>query len=121
MYTYKRHVPRRRFRLANRTHADVDLTQYEDIIIDVIKSIAPDSNPIVTKEYYEINEISHRQLIAIGHELAKANRLGHLCKIIEQVRLFEGHEVMEDTDRSVPDVKDGTEAAVKETKKGGHQ
>ena len=127
-----RRVPRRQFRLADRNHADVDLTQYEDIILGVIKEFAPNSNPVVTKEYYEINEISQRQRIAIGHELAKAENLGHLSKIVEQVRLFQGHVVTDnsdtadmddddDTDSDSDAAEDDTETVEKEENKGGHQ
>ncbi len=45
-------TPRRKYRLADTNHADVDLRLYSKVIIETIENIVPGKNPKVFKEYY---------------------------------------------------------------------
>lgn len=83
-------MPRKKFKLADSTHSNVDLTQYADEIVEVIERIAPGKNPIVTKSYYSTDILTHSEAVMIGRELSKISGLNSYGKEVIIYRLFEG-------------------------------
>lgn len=110
--TYK---PRKKFKLADSTHSDVDLTQYANEIVDVINRVAPGKHPIVTKSYYSTDLLTHSEAVMIGRELSKIKGLNSYGKEVTIYRLFEGKTY--ESEESATPIKNLKE--VKENRKGG--
>ena len=66
---------RRRYRLASSEFSDVDLHDYEDLIIDTINNTVPNKNPKVFKDHYSTDILSHSEAVAIGRALSKVPEL----------------------------------------------
>ena len=81
---------RRVCRLADRRYKDIDLRQYEQIIINAINSIAPDKHPEVSKDSFSTDELTHSQAVQLGRALSRLNGLKAYGKEVKQYRLFEG-------------------------------
>lgn len=108
-------TPRKKFKLADSTHSDVDLTIYADEIVEVINRVAPGKNPIVTKSYYSTDMLTHSEAVMIGRELSKIEGLRDLGKEVTIYRLFEGKTYeSEKSDKPIKKLKE-----VKENRKGG--
>lgn len=82
--------PRRKCRLVNLEHSNIDLTRFEDDIINTVNEIAPGKNPKVFKEYFSTDPLSKRQSILLGQKLSKINGLKDYGKTITTFRLFDG-------------------------------
>ena len=83
-------TPRRKCRLADVTHADTDLRNYEKVIIETVNRVVPGKHPRVFKEYYSTDLMSQSETVALGRALAKIEELNALGKSITIFRLFEG-------------------------------
>ena len=81
---------RRICRLADRQYKDIDLRQYEQIIIDTINSIAPGKYPEVNKDSFSTDELTHSQAVQLGQALSQLDELKKYGKQVTQYRLFEG-------------------------------
>jgi hypothetical protein len=81
---------RRKYKLADRTHKNVDLRQYEKIIVDTVNKTIPDKNPKVFKEYFSTDPLTQREAVLLGRALAKLDELNVYGKEITTFRLFDG-------------------------------
>lgn len=81
---------RRSCRLADRTHKDVDLTEYADLIIDTINDTIPGKNPKVFKDHFSTDVLTHSEAVKLGQALVKVPELKQYGRAVTQYRLFEG-------------------------------
>ena len=81
---------RRVCRLADRQYKDIDLREYEEIIIDTINETVPGKNPAVSKDSFSTDELTHSQAVQIGRVLSRLDPLKQYGKQVTQYRLFEG-------------------------------
>ena len=51
----------------------VDLRQYRDTIISSVKSVIPDAEVKVRKEYYTVDHITRGQAVAVGRVIARSD------------------------------------------------
>ena len=77
----------------------VDLRDYKDIIIDTINEIAPNKNPIVEKEYFSTDVLTHSEAVKIGFALATKPAIVELGIVKTILRLFDGHVVKDKEDK----------------------
>ena len=82
--------PRRKCRLADSKFKKIDLTNYEQIIIDTINSTVPNKNPKVYKDYFSTDLLSQSESVLIGRALAKIDELKVYGKTVTIFRLFDG-------------------------------
>ena len=59
-------TPRRKCRLADVNHADVDLRNYSKVIIETIEQVIPGKNPKVFKEYFSTDVLPSPKMIEDG-------------------------------------------------------
>ena len=83
-------TPRRKCRLADTNHADIDLSKYEKVIIETIEQVVPGKNPRVCKEYFSTDVLSQSESVRLGRALAKIETLHNLGKTVTIFRLFDG-------------------------------
>ena len=82
--------PRRKCKLVNSDYADVDLRQYEQLIIDTINRVVPGKNPKVFKDYFSTDPIDQGEAVTLGRELSKLDELKGFGKEVTTFRLFDG-------------------------------
>ena len=70
----------------------VDLRNYEDLIIDTINEIAPGKNPVVEKDHFSTDVLTHSEAVKIGFALAETD-IAKLGIVVSIFRLFNGHIV----------------------------
>ena len=58
-------TPRRKCRLADVNHADVDLRNYSKVIIETIEQVIPGKNPKVFKEYFSTDVLPSPKMIGV--------------------------------------------------------
>ena len=83
-------MQRRKCRLSDSSHKDVDLRLYKDLIINTINSVIHDKNPKVFKDYFSTDVLTQSEAVAVGRALAKIDELKVLGKQVTIFRLFEG-------------------------------
>ena len=83
-------MQRRKCRLSDSSHKDVDLTIYKDVIINTINSVIPGKNPRVFKDYFSTDVLTQSEAVAVGRALAKINDLKPYGKTVTIFRLFDG-------------------------------
>ena len=83
-------TPRRKCRLADTNHADIDLRDYEKVIIETVNRVIPGKNPRVFKEYFSTDILSQSESVRLGRTLAKIEELYALGKTVTIFRLFDG-------------------------------
>ena len=83
-------TPRRKCRLADTNHADIDLRDYSKIIKETIEQVIPGKNPRVFKEYFSTDVLSQSESVRLGRALAKIEELNALGKTVTIFRLFDG-------------------------------
>ena len=81
---------RRKCKLANTDKRDIDLKEYEQIIIDTINATVPNKNTKVFSEYFSTDILTQSEAVVIGRALAKVEALSVLGKPVTTLRLFEG-------------------------------
>ena len=82
----------REYRLINKFF-DIDLTDYEKLIINTVQQFAPEADVTVYPDRYEVDcQLSQRQTVMIGRALAKTE-LGRFCAM--KPVLFKGKKVAE--------------------------
>jgi hypothetical protein len=82
-------TPRRKCKLAETSH-DVDLREYEDIIIATVNTITPNKNPKVFKEYFSTDVLTQSEAVSLGRALSKLEDLKVYGKTVKIFRLFDG-------------------------------
>lgn len=70
----------------------VDLRNYEELIIDTINEIAPGKNPVVEKDHFSTDVLTHSEAVKIGFALAETD-IAKLGIVVSIFRLFNGHIV----------------------------
>ena len=82
--------PRRKYRLADSTHRDVDLCTYRQIIIDTVNDTVPNKNPEVYKDCFTTDSLTHSEAVLLGRALSKVEELKGFGKTVTIFRLFDG-------------------------------
>lgn len=77
----------------------VDLRNYEDLIIDTINEIAPNKNPVVEKDHFSTDVLTHSEAVKIGFALAEKPEIAKLGILVSIFRLFNGRIVEEKGDK----------------------
>ena len=90
---------RRECRLVNKDYKNIDLTQFSKIIIDTIETTVPGKNPIVEKDKFSTDELSHKEAVKLGRALASLGELECYGKTVTIFRLFDGKVV--DVNKSI--------------------
>ena len=85
----------------------VDLRDYEDLIIDTINEIAPNKNPVVEKEYFSTDVLTHSEAVKIGFALAEKPEIAKLGILVSIFRLFNGRIVEDEKEKKSNDSNDG--------------
>ena len=83
-------TPRRKCRLADTNHSDIDLRDYGKIITETIEQVVPGKTPRVFKEYFSTDVLSQSESVRLGRALAKIEALHSLGKTVTIFRLFDG-------------------------------
>ena len=81
---------RRKCKLANTEFADVDLRNYQTVIINTVNSVIPGKHPLVFKEYFSTDPLTQSEAVSLGRALAKIETLNALGKTVTIFRLFDG-------------------------------
>ena len=81
---------RRKCRLVNSEYNNVDLRQFEQVIIDTVESVVPHKNPKVFKDYFSTDMLTQGEAVALGRELSKIPELKGFGKEVTTFRLFDG-------------------------------
>lgn len=81
---------RRKCKLAVAEHKDIDLRQYEDIIIETINATVKDKHPKVCKTYFSTDPLTQSEAVSLGRALAKIEELKVYGKSVTIFRLFDG-------------------------------
>lgn len=81
---------RRKYKLADKTHKDIDLRQYEQLIVDTVNQVIQNKNPRVYKEYFSTYPLSQSEAVLLGKALAKIDKLKIYGKTVTTFRLFDG-------------------------------
>ena len=89
---------RRKCKLSNSDHSEVDLRQFSQEIIDTINETVPGKNPKVFENYFSTDLLSQGEAVALGRELAKIPGLKDFGKTVETFRLFDGRVYDSETD-----------------------
>lgn len=116
-------MTRRVCKLADKNNRkNVDLRDYEDIILDVINEIAPNKNPKVEEHSFSTDRLTQSEAVRIGLALSAIPDLAVLGKTITTFRLFDGR-IVEDskivTSQVTTKDKQGTADKKKEDKQHG--
>lgn len=89
---------RRRCRLADKAHRDVDLRQYAKIIIDTINETVPGKQSKVYKTHFETDLLSQWEAVQVGRALSKLDELKPYGKQVTVFRLFDGRTCLSGDD-----------------------
>lgn len=113
---------RRECRFANKDYKDVDLTQYSKIITDTIEKTVPGKNPVVEKNKFSTDMLSHKEAVKLGMALSSLSELEGYGKTVTIFRLFDGKIVdtdKKDNNKSNNTIKPKRKPLKKEKPKGG--
>lgn len=107
-------------KLANHENNDVDLRDYEDIIIKTIEETVPGKNPVVKADRFVTDALTHSEAVKLGRAMSRVSELSKLGKEVTQYWLFEGRTVKygEPNDKTTKDQpkgerKNGTKSSAK--------
>jgi len=81
---------RRKCKLADSTHSDVDLREYAELIIETVNNTVSGKNPQVFEDHFETDSLTHSEAVALGRALAKLSELKCYGKMVTIFRLFDG-------------------------------
>lgn len=93
--------PRRKCRLADSKHRNIDLRLFEKEIIQTINNTVPDKNPVVFKDYFSTDPLTQSEAVAVGRALSKIDDLKYYGKTVITFRLFDG-KTYENEDSGTP-------------------
>ena len=82
--------PRRKCKLADSNHKNVDLRRYAKLITDTVNKTVPNKNPKVFKEYFSTDPLTQSESVLLGRALAKLDELNIYGKEVTTFRLFDG-------------------------------
>ena len=83
-------MKRRRCKLANSEYKDIDLREYEDMIVETINNTVPGKNPVVCEKYFYTDVLTQSEAVSLGRALAKIEGLKEMGKTVTTFRLFDG-------------------------------
>lgn len=81
---------RRKCRLAVSDYKDIDLRQFENIIIQTVNATVKGKNPKVSKNYFSTDLLTQSEAVSLGRALAKIEELKVYGKSVTIFRLFDG-------------------------------
>lgn len=81
---------RRKCRLAAKESRNVDLREFEQIIINTVNMTVADKNPEVYADYFSTDPLTQTEAVMLGRALAKLPELKGYGKSITIFRLFDG-------------------------------
>ena len=81
---------RRKYKLADSSHCDVDLRLYSDLIVETVNKTVGNKNPKVYKEYFSTDPLTQSEAVLLGRALSKLDELNVYGKTITTFRLFDG-------------------------------
>ena len=81
---------RRKCRLADSEHRDVDLRDYEQLIMDTVNNTVEGKNPKVFKDYFSTDPLTQSEAVLLGRALSKLKELKCYGKSVTIFRLFDG-------------------------------
>ena len=93
--------PRRKCKLAVAEYKEVDLRQFEDIIIETVNATVKGKHPRVSKHYFSTDPLTQSEAVSLGRALAKIDELKVYGKSVTIFRLFDG-KTYESEDATVP-------------------
>ena len=96
---------RRKCRLADSDHRNIDLREYEPLIIYTVNSVVPGKNPKVFKEYFSTDPLTQSESVLLGRALSRLTELKCYGKSVTIFRLFDG-KTYESEESSTPVQKD---------------
>jgi hypothetical protein len=97
---------RRKYKLTNKDYKDINLKNYEQIIIDTINKTVPNKNPKVFKDYFSTDVLNQSESVAIGRALSKIEELSVLGKSVTTFRLFDGKNYLSEQSKTPINKKD---------------
>ena len=97
---------RRKYRLTNKDYKDINLKNYEQIIIDTINKTVPNKNPKVFEDYFSTDVLNQSESVAIGRALSKIDELSVLGKPVTTFRLFDGKNYLSEQSKIPMNKKD---------------
>ena len=83
-------IQRRKCKLSETKHEDIDLRQFEELIIGTVNSTVSGKNPKVFKDYFSTDVLSQSEAVLLGRALAKLDELKVYGKTVTIFRLFDG-------------------------------
>ena len=94
-------VPRRKCKLAVTDYKDIDLRQFEAVIIQTVNQTVKGKNPRVCKNYFSTDLLTQSEAVSLGRALAKIEELKVYGKTVTTFRLFDG-KTYENEDAVIP-------------------
>lgn len=92
---------RRKCRLADSEHRDVDLRDYAQLIIDTVNNTVAGKNPKVFKDYFSTDPLTQSEAVLLGRALSKLTEIKCYGKSVTIFRLFDG-KTYESEESKVP-------------------
>lgn len=89
----------RKYTLANgKCRGEVDLRDYQDVIIKAVLEFAPGTTVVVFKDYYTVKEpLTQSQAVRIGRRICESDLCQHCIKLS---KLFNSTVIKEVTDEN---------------------
>lgn len=81
---------RRKCKLMNAENRNVNLKEYEQLIIDTVNRTVPNKNPKVFEDYFSTDMLTQSEAVALGRALSKIDELNTYGKTLTIFRLFDG-------------------------------
>ncbi len=103
---------RRKCTLANANFRNINLKNYEQIIIDTINQTVPGKDPKVFENYFSTQALNQSEAVKLGRALAKISELSAFGQEKKIFRLFDGKTY---------DSEEATTPSIKQRPKGGRK
>ena len=82
--------PRRKCRLSDAQHRDVDLRQFAQLIVDTVNQTVSGKHPRVYRDHFSTDPLTQSEAVALGRALSKLSELKCYGKTVTVFRLFNG-------------------------------
>jgi hypothetical protein len=77
---------RRKYKLTEKKHQNVDLRQFKDLIIETVNHTIKDKNPKVFETYFSTDPLTQSEAVLLGRALSKLTELNIYGKTITTFR-----------------------------------
>ena len=84
------HMQRRKCKLSVSEYSNIDLREYEKVIVQTINATVKGKNPKVFKNYFSTDVLTQSEAVSLGRALAKIDELKIYGKTVTTFRLFDG-------------------------------